>query len=341
MRRAQKDLLVSSAAMIAAVAALEIAFRGSELRRGLDAEDIFTARVAQHSMLAEDPDVVVMGNSRTRHGVDTAVIADLVGKDMGRRATAWSFGMGRATAVPQLAFALRSLDRPRPPLVVAMCVSPTNFVDTPRPDLDHKSLVKVWKLRDLPSVIRAGATPEEALTVAAASISSLLSNRVRLLEILMSHRSPGPAERVDVMGYAPLDPVAPASQAARAMGRAAGYRKDLVGPSIGLSGFKLGCLREAIRRLRAAGVAVVVVNSPASGAVRALDGEPGSLVPAYLEAVKGIASSMGVPFFDHEAPPGMTDADFTDGDHLSRTGAARYTGILVREAILPALGPRR
>jgi hypothetical protein len=335
MMTEKRQALTSLGVMLAALLVCELAFRTSDLRDRLEMEDIFTSRLHHYRSLGDDPDVVVVGNSRVRHGIDPGIIRDIVEKRTGEAPVVFNLGMGGVVAQPQLALSLRMLDRPRRPRVVVLLVSPTNFLASEKPELAHNIRTKLWRPADIPSVIRAGGSAQDVLTIAVSASLTTMSHRSRILDVLLDHECPGPAMGPDEDGFTPVEPVAPAVQRSRARSRAQGYRGELVSDSAELSDFKLGCLDEAVRRLGAEGVGVVIVNSPASTPIQHLAIEKGSVVPEYLRRVQQIAESRGVVFLDHLAPPVLSDRDFADGDHLDVGGARRYTAFLVEQAILP------
>ncbi|MBN1769801.1 MAG: hypothetical protein JXB32_00960, partial [Deltaproteobacteria bacterium] len=101
----------------------------------------------------------------------------------------------------------------------------------------------------------------------------------------------------------------------------------------------LGYLDAALRRLRAAGTAVAVVNTTSASPLLEIYG-PDSIYDEYLARVRAVCAAVGVPFHDHLRNPVTTDADFTDGDHMHRNGARKYTRYVVADVVLPLFGSR-
>lgn len=328
---------ISVLTCLAAIVAAEIVFRFSSTRAKIESEALFSSRLAHFESLPLDPDVVALGNSRVRHGFDTGVAESLLAPSFKRPVAAWNFGMGGVTGQTILALSLRLLERPRPPQVVLIFLMPTDLVSTTFPELAHLVLEQLWKPRDLAAVLTAGAPLEDALTVLCCSLFQTVRHRIRILDWVLRGRDLGPALGPDRNGFVPDPIVPPGLQHSRATARAGGYREESVGKNVSLSEFKLGCVEEAVRKLKAAGVKVILVNSPASSPISALANEKDSVVPLYLERIQQIATNERVPFFDHLAPSFLSDADYTDGDHLNFKGAAKYTTFLVNQAILPAL----
>ncbi|HOX43326.1 MAG TPA: hypothetical protein PK668_07000 [Myxococcota bacterium] len=345
MTRSSRDALLASLTALAALGAAEAALRLSGLGAELRAEDPLESRAGLLAALPFEPEVVVLGNSRARHGLDTGALEASLSPALGRPARAWNHGQGGVTGWSLLSGALRMLERARPPALAVLCLAPADLVEATPPELRHMTWSQGWRPGDLPALLRAGVGVEDALTAFGCSLAEVLRHRARLLSLL-GGAPPGSPLPADAQGYKAEAPVPADLQRARALARAEGYRRELVGPGVRLSADKLGCLEEAVRRLRAAGVRVALVMSPASSPVAALNRAPGSVVPGLLAALEALAGRQGVPFWDHTRPPGLTDADFTDGDHLNRDGARRYTTWLAEEFLRPLLqdaspsGPR-
>jgi hypothetical protein len=343
--RASRDALLASLACALALGAGEAALRLSGLGEALRAEDPLESRAGLLAGLPFEPEVVVLGNSRARHGLDTAALEASLSPVLGRPARAWNHGQGGVTGWSILSSALRVLDRPRPPALAVILLAPADLVEATPPELRAMTWSKGWRPADLPALLRAGVGVEDALTALGCSLSELLRHRPRLLALLAGAPLGSPLGP-DRQGYKDEAPVAPEVQRARALARAAGYRQELVGPGVRLSADKLGCVEEAVRRLRAAGVRVALVLSPASSPVADLNRAPGSRVPEILAALEALAARQGVPLRDHTRPPVLSDSDFTDGDHLNRDGARRYTTWLAEDCLRPLLsapspaGPR-
>ncbi len=323
--------------MIALLASAEAAVRLTGLAAALDAEDPLESRAAHLAALPVDPAVVALGNSRVRHGLDPGGLEAALGPALGPGALAWNHGLGGVTGWSILSTALRALDRPRPPALAVILLAPADLVEATPAELRHMTWAKGWRPGDLPALLRAGVGVEDSLTALAASLSDLLRHRPRLLALALG-APPGAPLGADHQGYKAEAPMPPEVQRSRALLRAEGYRQELVGPGARLSAGKLGCVEQAVRELRAAGTRVALVLSPASSPVAGLNQAPGSVVPALLAALEALAARQGVPLRDHTRPPVLTDADFTDGDHLNRDGARRYTTWLAGQHLLPWLG---
>jgi hypothetical protein len=320
-----------------ALAGLEIAFRVSDLRRRLDAEETFVSMEDNLAAAAVAPDVIAIGNSRVYHGVDPSIIERLVKRHARREIVAWNLGRGGIIATAQLAMLRRALDGPRPPRLVLLYVEPAGFLRYTSPELGYEVLTKPWRLGDLPSLVRAGAGAEELFEVAAGALLSTMRHRGRILDVLVRGERPGKAEPMGRHGFKSPRPVNGETQHKLAVKRGEKYRKQYDGPSSGyrLSELKLGSLRESLRLCREAGVKAVIVASPSTATVRKMASGPKTVVPLFDRAMKAIAREARVPYLDHSSPPVLTDDNYADGNHMDRIGAARYTTWLTYEVILP------
>lgn len=329
--------LTCALVLVATLAAVETWFRFSDLRRRLDTEETFIAMVTHLAAAPRDPEVAVIGDSRIRHGVDTAVIERLVKRHAHKSIAAWNLGAGGMIGTSQLAMTLRVLDRPRPPKLVILYVDPTGFLSYTRPELAYEILTKPWRLWDVPSLVRAGASAEELLEIALSTQLETMRHRGRVLDVLLHNAEPETAEEPTHHGFFRMRPADGAHQHRHAVKRGMSYRKRYDGPSSGyrLSDFKLGSLREALRRCREAGVRAVMIASPATSTVRTMASGPRTIVPRFERAMNAIAKDAGVRYLDHASPPVVSDDNYTDGDHMDWIGAARYTTWLAHEVVLP------
>jgi hypothetical protein len=325
------------AVLLLFLVALELGFRRSELDRRLAAEEGFTSIVSHYLKTPKTPEVVVIGDSRAFHGVDTRVIERLVKRHALRSMVSWVMARGGVIGQTMLAFTLRVLERPERPRLVIFFVEPNSFILETSPELARKVLTKAWRLVDLPAVARAGAGAEELLEIGVGATLDTMRYRERLLEVKLHdkrlHKPQGPATH----GFRPYKPANGDKQHKRALRRAAKFLDAFDGPRVGyrLSEFKLGGLREAVRLLEEAGVKVVLVNSPTTSVVRTALARGQTIVPRYLEAMRALAGKLHARFLDHSAPPQISDDNYVDGDHLDAIGAARYTTWLTHEVILP------
>ncbi len=329
--------ILSLAMVLFLINSAEIFFRSTKLYEEMLRQDMFSSKLKYFNGLDFDPDVIAMGNSRVRHGIDTRIIDDILSEHLHRTTRSWNFGMGGVNAYSFLPLSLRILERKHKPLVVVIGIAPADFVnETPRA-LSHLVFSRPWQPSDLYDALLAGANSEQAMEIFLNSSYELLSFRPTLVDVLLRNRKLGPSIGPDFFGYKQEHVAPPGLQPIRATNRARGYRKELVGKDKSTGPFKLGCFRVALMRLVDAGLKVVVVAMPESSQVHHIASEPDSAVSAIFGSVRNTCEKMGVRFEDLSSPDWLDDNCFTDGDHMNLNGAHTFTTFLVNEIIIPEL----
>lgn len=323
--------------MVAALVAGETGLARSTLLREIASREDFTVMIDGLARSRAVPDIVAMGDSRIRHGFNARVVERRVRSQAKKRAVAWNLGRGGVMGEVELALTLRSLEKARPPKVALLYVDPTTVMPRKPPDLQQQVLTKPWRLKDLPAVFRADAPVESLLTIALSASFSSIRYRDWVLDALDAGLADRKPASLGDQGFAPFVPRNGQERHKRAVRRARAYSRQYRGSRVGftLSEFGLGAIREAIRQYRAAGTRVVLINSAATAPVNRLLTDRSTIGPLFMETMAQVAKEQGVPFLDHSRPPVLTDADFVDGDHLNRYGAARYSIWLTHEVILP------
>ena len=332
------DLLVTALVCLAALVGLDIVFRTGGLKVALDEESHYRRRPLEYAKLDRPPDVVFVGDSRILHGLDP-LAAEAALAEAGLPLGAYNLGLSGAPPLAQLTLAGLALSRDPPPRVAVLFVSPYMVSTRIEPTLSRESLHTLYALRDLPWMVSAGAQVEDLLDVLTSNLFRSLAYRGRLVRLLFDREWPGSPAPLGEQGFLPMGPVPPALQAARARGRAQGYRTELSRPEAAVGAEMLGYLDAALRRFQAAGTAVAVVNTTSASPLLEIYG-PDSIYDEYLARVRAVCADNRVPFHDHLRNPVTTDADFTDGDHMHREGARKYTRFVVADVILPLLGGR-
>jgi hypothetical protein len=332
------DLLVTVLVCLATLVGLDAVFRSSALKTTLDAENHYRRRAVEYAALRRSPDVVFIGDSRVLHALDP-LAAEQALAEAGRPLGAYNLGLSGAPPLAQLTLAGLALSRDPPPRVAVLFVSPYMVSTRIEPTLSRESLHTLYALRDLPWMVSAGAQVEDVLDVLSSNLFRSLAYRGRLVRLLFDRQWPGRPAPLGEQGFLPLTPVPPALQAARARSRADGYRQELTRPQAAVGEEMLGYLDAALRRFQAAGTAVAVVNTTSASPLLPIYG-PDSIYDEYLARVRAVCTANRVPFHDHLRNPVTTDADFTDGDHMHRDGARKYTRFVVADVIVPLLGNR-
>ncbi len=271
--------------------------------------------------------MAITGDSRILHGVVPEVLANRLAHE-GERPRVYNAGLSGAPPMAQLAWVRRFLTHPgRRPSLVVVGISPYMFSSRIAREPSRESLTTLWRLRDLPAAIRAGAGTEEVSAILASNLFETVRLRPRLLELLFRGRQPGAPADPGVDGYLAMYGQGPEIQKERALHRGLGYRTELWKPEAHFGNEQVGYFLELLRELREAGVRTVVINTPSASGVDVAYG-PNSLYDEHLAWVKARAGEYGAQFLDLKAAPGMTDADFADGDHLTVAGAAKFSALL-------------
>ncbi len=324
--------------MVAALLTGEIWFAHSALMAEIAIKEDFSVVINGLARSKTPPDIVAIGDSRIRHGFNPRVVEQRVRKYTKENVVAWNLGRGGVMGEVVLALALRSLDKPKPPKVALLYVDPTTVMPYQKPDLKQLVLTKPWRLADLPAVVRADPPVESLLTIALSVSLSTIRYRDWVLDAMEGGLAGKRPASLGANGFTPFPPRNGRDRQKRAVGRAKGYARQYRGKRVGfrLSGFGLGAIEEAIRQYQAAGTQVVLINSAATTPVNKLLGDRRTIGPLFMKTMAQVAKEHGIPFLDHSRPPVLTDADFTDGDHLNRFGASRYSIWLTHEVILPA-----
>ncbi|MFO0693134.1 MAG: hypothetical protein U0230_06250 [Polyangiales bacterium] len=331
--------LVTVGTLVLVILGAELGLRTSAVGRGIAAESLYAAKASEMGSLRAI-DVLFTGDSRFLHGIDPTVIERVVEAESGRHVTAYDAALSGAPPMAQLAMILRALDTPRPPRVVVMGISPYMFGSRIDRNLARESLHTVYRVRDVPEALEAGASIDDAADIVAARTFFAVRFRPRLLEILLHGAAPGAPASTGVRGFVALPPVAPAVQRQRAAVRAEGYEDELARPGARFGNEHQGYFELALRLLRRRGIATIVVDTFSSSAVERSAG-PGSIYPDHRAYVRRVSARYGAEYVDLRRPPVLEDDDFVDGDHLSGGGAGRVSAYLARRYLVPRFGGPR
>jgi len=336
-RRHRRAAWVALTVFALGVAGLEVGFRASGLAKALAAESLYIHKGREFSASA-GADLAMTGDSRVLHGFSPATVADLVEEARGERLRVYNAGLSGAPPMAQLAWVRRLLSHPeRRPRLVVMGISPYMFSSRIARAPSRESLTTLWRLQDLGSALRAGAGFEELSTIIVSNVFEAVRLRPQVVQVVLERREPGAASDTGEDGYLRLPSVDGATQSSRARHRGMGYRTEMWKPEAHFGNEQMGYFQQALRELRDAGVATVVINTPSASQVDLAYG-PNSLYDEHLAWVKAQAEQHGARFVDLKTVPGLNDGDFTDGDHLSAVGAVKFTEHLTREHLLPLLG---
>ena len=329
------DAVISAVAMVAMLAGLDAAYRWSAVSRRLSSESLYVIKPEAFASGA-GADVVITGDSRILHGFDPKAAEQTVRVELGRSIVAYNAGLPAATPMAQLAWVRRFLAAPRLPQVVILSISPYMFSSRIALVASRESLATMYRMRDIPAMVRAGAGAEDMASVFFASALESVRQRPRLLEITLDLGGYHDVASAGVQGFLANDEVDPAVQESHAHGRAIGYRVEMWRPDAHFGNEQIGYFTEALRELQAAHVRTVVMNSPSASQLELAYG-PRSIYDEHIAFIRGAAERFGATYFDAKSSPAVHDEDYRDGDHLAANGAARFTAWLTHEAVVPLM----
>ncbi|MEI8256668.1 MAG: hypothetical protein WCJ30_13420 [Deltaproteobacteria bacterium] len=331
----RRRLYASLVTFAALLALLELGFRASTLGRRCPTDSYYTLEAGRYSASAGF-DIAIVGDSRVLHGVDPRVVERVLREQTGRSLSVWNAGLPGAPPMAHLAWIERFLSHPHRPRLVMLSISPNAFGSLLPDPPSRESLTAIYRLRDLTAARRAGASVEDLATITTANLFHLFNYRARLLRIVLNGEGVAAPTVPGIQGYGPIASVTPDVQDSRARHRLLGYANEMHRMSAHFGNEQIGYFRECLRRLREAGIRTVLMNSPSSTQLDAAYG-PESMYAQHMAFVRAEARAYGLPFIDVEHSPAITDADFTDGDHLSVQGAARFSEWLARVHIAPVV----
>lgn len=338
--RAKRAVILSIGLLLLVLGALEVAFRTSSLFRSFEEESLYAVKAAELSSEERELDIAFMGDSRVLHAIDPRAVQAAIEAERDEELYVYNAGLPHAAPLAQLAIVRRLLSRePRPRLVV-IAVSPHMFSSRADAAAARESLSTVWRLRDLPTAVRAGASPRALAEIAASNVSSLYRHRSRLRdELADAPRRAAPAAS-GLRGFLPNGEVDAATQDARAQKSAESYRAELLRPHAELGNEQMGYFVEALRQLKSSGVTTLVLNPPSASQLDLAQG-PGSIYDEHTAWARARTAEHGATWVDVKSSPALGDQDYVDGVTLGGHGAMRFSAWLAHEYIVPALGGRR
>lgn len=345
--RPGRALVTSVAVVVAGLAIALIAFEVSVYPTKLVAQSRHQALPAMLDQLDAPAEIAVMGDSRVIHGVRPSVIANVFSDNLGVAPRAVNLGLPGAPPVAMLGFAEHLVAR-TPPRVVVLALSHYMFSTAQDPQNAREPILALFHATDLPRALLAGMPFEEASEALAADLFAPLRFRSRILSRLLEGKlyTDDDPFAVTLVGP-PTEPgwlyatrVTAPEQRRRMSLRAEGTRK-VMNPdepdSAKLFERQFGYLASTIALLQSHGVRVVLMESPtASGVWPYLSMDAKNLYPVVDRRIADIAQRYAVPWLHHRPDFVVPDSYYTDGDHLSPDGAARFTALLTHRILIPA-----
>ncbi|HEY8502991.1 MAG TPA: DUF1574 family protein [Gemmataceae bacterium] len=352
MKRAKRSLLFALLAFVAFQAALAVAVEAFvRLRDPMfgDKNTRLLERIRTKTVHGRPPVTVVMlGSSRAGYGFHGMRVEEILEPALGRPVVAFNFGIPAAGPVTQLVYLKRLLGEGVRPELVLIEVLPSMLAETiPTPEGPEPGpLEKYWffpdRLRreEAALVARYGFSEEEARRTWWESVAHpWYTLRFPLLGRVIPGWLPWSqrydySRGTDACGWStPVRQTVTPEEHRRGVERSRGeYAPVLADLTPG--GVAARALEDSLRACRGAGVPAALVWMPEGTEFRQF--YPPHVRGRLAEYLGRLSETYGVPLID--ARDWVADADFTDGHHLLRRGAERFSERLAREELLPRLG---
>lgn len=335
-----RGALTSALVMLAVFVGGDVAFRASLLGRGLARESWYIVRPQVFTADEGRVDILGLGDSRMGNAFNPTVIQRFVEAERGETVRVWNGALPGAPPMAHLAWIQRLLSKNPHPRMVVLSISPYMFSSRVSRAPSRESLSTIYRAQDIPSALRAGASPEDLFTIWQSDM--FLSQRVRprLIEVLTKFSGVHDGASVGVQGFEEHPAVDRPQQEARARGRVGAYQHELNRAEVTFGNEQQGYFVESLRTLRAHGVTAVVLDSLCASQMDTLLG-PDGIYPEHIAWVRAQARAYGAVFVDAKHPPSNDDGDFSDVDHVSTAGSVRFTTWLAHNHLVPALGGAR
>src|SRR4030095_3740106 len=101
-------------------------------------------------------DIAITGDSRILHGIDADVVEQVVEQVGGQRLSVLNAGLSAASPMNQLAWVRRFVTQPKKPRVVVLQIAPYMFSSATDQRMAREGLHTMYRVRDVPALIRAG-----------------------------------------------------------------------------------------------------------------------------------------------------------------------------------------
>ena len=332
---ARRALVVSLVTLFVAMLLCELGFRASTIGHRLAVENIYTVKANAYSHSA-GYEVAIIGDSRIMHGVDPRVVEHALQELLGRPVSVWNAGLSGAPPMAHLAWVERILSHPNPPRLVVLSISPNQFSTLLADPPARESLTAMYRLRDVPDALLAGAPVEDLATITTVNLLSTVRYRARVLDLLLRGQGLRGEVNSGIQGFGPLGAVTADVQDARARHRLIGYQWEMDRRVASFGNEQMGYFLLCLKRLHDAHIRTIVMNSPAASQLDPALG-PMSFYRQHIAFVQREARAYGDQYVDALHSPVLTDGDFTDGDHMSSPAAARFSDWLARTYLARAL----
>lgn len=319
-------------------------------------------RLQQCEALGHALDVLYLGSSHTMYGIDAQRIDNQLQTQTGARTLGCNVGMLGSTFEQDYYMLKRYLEDGNTPKVVVETLWEWNLnVNAqPRADTSGEHVMQDFTLANLGdlSTLRSHFTGQDGShnlgTFVASKTIPLYGDRAGLLHALCGKNTVGPCGKN-------IDPLAPGTQSiysgsdsrgwvairtaglsqmsaselkAAATGRWGYFGQQLNNFTIG--GQQPGYLARLVSLAQAHGVKLEFVLTPLHPSYYQFFSGPNAW-PQVVAYWRQFAAAHDVPLYDDSHASGYTAADFADPQHLTASGAAKFSGLLAAQVVGPAL----
>lgn len=337
-----KGFVIAFVCALGTLLTVDLVFRQSLLSERIELNDVLRAKRVAY-VKKPHTDIVVLGSSRTLHGVNPRVVEATL-RERGVEAQVFNFGVPSGDVPAYLMITGFLLEQPpsrRPGLVVfGLSAAEWWYKPGPYPETAVPSLNR-WaaavRPRDAWPLFTAANHSEEAFTDLTLGAFRLYATRSYVLSRVFDEYVVGAPVDAGQDGWLSFGGMTDANtQNVRATGRARGYHELFNPPYTFDDGTNARYLSKAVDRLRAAGVKVAFYETPQARQLDANHTDPESFYPRYAAHIRAYVEAQGSRYVDLNQFPGLTNLDFVDGDHMCESGAAKFSRVLTERVIEPA-----
>ncbi len=331
---------VSIAVCVATLLCGDLLLRSSPLGRSLYAESYYITRPRTYSADLLGADVLALGDSRIGCAFNPVALERVVNAERGGQLRAWNGALPGGPPMAQYGWVLRALAHHHPPRVVMLGISPYMFSSRIKRAPSREAMSTIFRIADIPAVLRAGASVEDGFTVLWSNLLVAERSRPRVQEVMTQFVGLRGAVTRPPQGYDEHGAVDAATQARNATARVNAYRDEIQRPAVSFGNEQQGYFVESLRALRDRGIITLVLDTPCATQMDAILG-PDGIYPEHIAWVRAQTRAFGATFVDARHPSAIDNGDFADVDHTSSTGSVRFTTWLAHHHVVPALGGRR
>ncbi|RMF84789.1 MAG: hypothetical protein D6744_02460 [Planctomycetota bacterium] len=300
--------------------------------------------VREHLEFIGPAEVAFMGSSRTREAFVVPLLRKEVPKAIGRPITIVNYGAPGCNADEAEAIVRVMARQPHPPKYLFYGITPYQLADL---EYDVQG-VPVWSLAHWWQRLREPNPHPEVFERWPFVVRNEIEDRyrtfayremipLRVWEATTKFRLPSCPLKGEYSKHQQLTPkrsLVNTPQSAQHIKRYISSR--LRRGKYVMGGPQMGALRRVMERCRAAGIQLILVELPQSEALRAQ--LPLDTMRRFYSLVAPLASEYDVPFLRvRQFGIDFGLAEFREMSHLNLAGARRFTSIMIRDVIVPAI----